>query len=182
MSEYEVVGKQLDSQVLYERQKQLRESGMILPGPTIVAAGLTTPENMGMVLRLADAAGVARVFFVNSETPNLARIRKTARNTDTFIDWQVIDSESFLRLVLTRELPSLVAVELTTRSTNLFDTPLPDECTLVIGSEQHGIPAPLLNVCQQAVHIPMFGVNGSINVTHALAIALFEWRRQQSRN
>jgi len=26
----------------------------------------------------------------------------------------------------------------------------------------------------------MFGVNGSMNVTHALAVALFEWRRRHT--
>jgi tRNA G18 (ribose-2'-O)-methylase SpoU len=25
----------------------------------------------------------------------------------------------------------------------------------------------------------MYGTNGSMNVTHALGVALFEWRRQQ---
>ncbi|WP_373693577.1 hypothetical protein [Limnofasciculus baicalensis] len=38
----------------------------------------------------------------------------------------------------------------------------------------------MLEHCQQAVQIPMYGVNGSMNVTHALAIVLFEWRIQHS--
>lgn len=74
----------------------------------------------------------------------------------------------------------MIAVELTSRSIDLFKTTLPEECTLVVGNEEHGIPAAVLELCQQAVHIPMFGVNGSINVTHALAIARFEWRRQRA--
>lgn len=174
-------GAQLDSQILYERQKRLREAGSIQPGPAIVAVGLRVPENLGMVLRLADAAGVSRVVFVNEETPLQSRIRKTARSTDTFVPWEICDSETFLQ----KRAPALqpmVAIEITTRSTNLFETELPQQCTLVVGSEQHGVPAEILRVCERAVHIPLYGVNGSMNVAHALAIALFEWRRQREAN
>lgn len=174
------VGKQLDGQILYERQKRLRESGEIMPGPAIVAVGLRAPENLGMVLRLADAAGAARVVLVNEDTPAPTRIRKTARSTDNIVRREICDAGTFLQKHAATLQP-LIAVELTTLSTNLSETELPCPCTLVVGSEQHGVPAEILRVCEAAVHIPLFGVNGSMNVTHALAIALFEWRRQRDR-
>ena len=74
------VGTQLNSQTLYERQKQFRETANILKGPAIVAVDLRVPENLGMVLRLADAAGAARVVFVNDAAPIQTHIRRTARN------------------------------------------------------------------------------------------------------
>lgn len=172
-------GHQLDSQILYERQKQLRESRTIAPGPAVVAVGLRVPENLGMVLRLADAAGTSRVVFVNEQVPLQTRIRKTARSADTFVPWEICDPETFLQKRAS-SLQPMIAVELTTRSTNLFGTELPQPCTLVVGGEQHGIPPEILHRCTFAVHIPLYGVNGSMNVTHALAIALFEWRRQHS--
>lgn len=173
------VGEQLDSQILYERQKELRASGTIVPGPAIVAMGLQVPENLGMVLRLADAEGATRVVFVNEDAPAQTKIHKTARNADKLVRWEIVDLETFLRERVALLQP-LAAVELTTRSTSLFETELPQRCTLVVGSEQYGIPAEILRVCEFAVHIPLFGVNGSINVTHALAVALFEWRRQHA--
>lgn len=170
-------GKQLDSKTLYERQKQFRETANIPKGPAIVAVDLRAPENLGMALRLADAVGAARVVFVNAQEPLQARFRKTARNADTFVPWEICDAETFLRKHVA-SLQPLIAVELTTLSTNLFETELPEHCTLVVGSEQHGIPAEILRVCERAVHIPLYGVNGSMNVTHALAVAVFEWRRR----
>ncbi len=172
-------GKQLDSKTLYERQKQFRETANIPTGPAIVAVDLRVPENLGMALRLADAAGASRVVFVNEQEPIQARIRKTARNADTFVPWEICDAETFLQKHAA-SLQPLLAVELTTRSTNLFETELPEQCALVVGSEQHGIPAEILRVCERAVHIPMYGVNGSMNVVHPLAVAVFEWRRQYS--
>jgi tRNA G18 (ribose-2'-O)-methylase SpoU len=179
MSAKLLVGQQLDGQILYARQKQIRASQTILPAPIIIAAGLQTPENIGSVLRLADAAGSPRVIFVNVDTPqHWNRIQRTARNCAALVAWEFWTPAQFLEQRDT--LPPLIALELTTDSTNIFETALPNSCALIVGSERHGIPAPLLAQCQRAIHIPMYGVNGSMNVTHALAIALFEWRRQHA--
>ena len=169
-------GEQLEGQELYERQKALRARQPFSPGPTIVAAGLQVSENIGAVLRLADAVGTPQVIFVNEDAPDLTRIRRTARNTETLVRWERYTPAEFLEQAPTFQ--PLVALELTTTSVSIFEVELPARCAFVIGSEKHGIPVPLLHQCQQAVHIPMFGVNGSMNVTHALAVAPFEWRRQ----
>lgn len=176
MFESKKAGKQLDSKTLFERQRAFREEGKFVPGPVIVAVGLTVPENQGMVLRLADAAGAGRVVFVNEQAPVRTRIHKTARNADTLVLWQVQTLAEFSKEL--GSLPPLVAIELTTTSTSVFATRLPRSCTLVVGSEQYGIPELILERCEWAVHIPLYGVNSSMNVTHALAVTLFEWRRQ----
>ena len=175
------VGEQLNSQLLYERQKAFGASKTHLPAPTVVAAGLQVPENVGSVLRLADAAGVGKVIFLhNDENPAhpMERIHRSARNTEALVEWESCAQEQFLELNHT--VGPLVALELTTASTSIFAKHLPEQCTFLIGNESHGIPSKLLNACQQAVHIPMYGVNGSMNVSHALAIVLFEWRRRYS--
>jgi tRNA G18 (ribose-2'-O)-methylase SpoU len=180
MSTKLLVGNQIDGQMLYERQKLVRASPTYLPGPTIVAADLQTPENAGSVLRLADAVGSPKVIFIDAiNAPQYhSRIHRTARHCDALVEWEFWTHEQFLEQ--SDSLQPLIALELTTCSTSIFEYALPNPCTLMIGSERHGIPAPLLSKCQRAVHIPMCGVNGSMNVTHALAIALFEWRRQHS--
>jgi tRNA G18 (ribose-2'-O)-methylase SpoU len=174
------VGEQLDGRELYERQKKLRDSSWYSPAPVVIADCLQIPENIGSLLRLADAAGSEKVIFINAANEqNLGRIHRTARNCDALVSWDLTSPEDFFsRYALT--LPPLIAVELTSSSRNLFEVSLPTQCVFVVGNERHGVSSELLGQCQQAVHIPMYGVNGSMNVTHALAIVLFEWRRQHS--
>jgi tRNA G18 (ribose-2'-O)-methylase SpoU len=172
------VGEQLDGKELYERQKLLRASQKILPAPTIVAVRLKVSENIGALLRLADAVGSPRVIFLNDQDHNIRQVHRAARNAESFVKWDVMDLEEFLKDVTSFQ--PLIALELTSASTDIFATQLPTHFTFVVGSERHGIPRELLAHCQQAIHIPMFGVNGSMNVTHALAVALFEWRRQHA--
>jgi tRNA G18 (ribose-2'-O)-methylase SpoU len=130
------------------------------------------------VLRLADAAGSQRVIFITNADPNWPRKRleRTARNAAATVAWAFCSTEEFLPQL--DSLPPLIAVETTAQSTSLYETTLPNPCTLVVGNERYGIPDSLLTLCQSTVRIPMYGVNTSMNVTHALAIALFEWRRQ----
>jgi tRNA G18 (ribose-2'-O)-methylase SpoU len=89
--------------------------------------------------------------------------------------WQ---QEQFLEQIETFQ--PLLGLEISTNSKSILATTLPNPCTILVGGERYGVPSDLLARCQQVVHIPMYGVNGSMNVTHALAIALFEWRRQWS--
>ena len=172
------VGQQLEGQILYERQKVLRALQPYPAAPTIIATNLEMPDNIGSVLRLADAAGSRRVIFIGTTELDLQRVHKRARNCVRFVQYDIYTPEQFLSEVTS--LRPLVAVEITTASSNIFADTLPNPCAFVIGSERHGIPAAILAKCDQAVHIPVYGVNGSINVTHALGIALFEWRRQQA--
>lgn len=178
MNMIDMVGEQLSGQLLHERQEKLRLAPIHLPGPVIVAVDLKSPENIGAVLRLADAAASTRVMFINAENLDLKRVHRAARNCETFIEWDLCTLEQFLEKAVAYQ--PLIALELTTASTSIFETDLPEKCAIIVGGEQHGIPAKLLIECQQAVHIPMYGINGSMNVTHALAVALFEWRRQRS--
>ena len=171
-------GKQLDGQTLYERQKQLRAANHAGDGPIVIAVDLQASENIGSVLRLADAAGCAQVIFVGTKEIDHPRMHKISRNAEALVKWQTISHAAFIAQAETYK--PMIALEITTTSKSIFEQPLPEACSIVIGSERHGVPADILDLCDAAVHIPMFGVNGSMNVTHALAVALFEWRRQHA--
>lgn len=169
---------QLDGKTLYERQKRIRSNPNYLFGPTIVVENLHTPENLGSILRLADAAGTQEVLFLTeTNVHNLSKIKKMARNCEAVVRWKTEPVTDFLE-ESAKNNPNLIAIELTAHSTNLFDVCFPRDCAFVVGNERFGISAALLARCSQAVHVPMYGVNGSMNVAHALAIVLFEWRRQ----
>lgn len=92
------VGEQVDSQLLYERQKSCAKVKH-LPGPSVVAVGLQAPENIGSVLRIADAVGSQRVIFINDSNTDaypLKRIQWTARSTEATVTWELWDQEQFL--------------------------------------------------------------------------------------
>jgi len=170
-------GKQTDSQLLFERQYRSHSD---VAAPAIIADGIHTPENMGAVLRLAEAAGSPSILFIEPEkfdACSAQKIRKAARGAEKTVLWNSRGRDEFF--AETQQSETRIAVELTDTSTSVFETSLPSHCVFVIGNERQGVSPAMLASCQQSVHIPMYGSNGSMNVTHALAITLFEWRRQQ---
>jgi len=173
-------GTQVDSQILYKRQQQLNSKAPVEVAPVIIATGLRTPDNIAAVLRIAEAAYSNRVLFVTDKNQQIEfnnKIKRLSRDTHKEINIEQYEIEEFL--TLSHQLPEMIAIEITTRSKNIFNTEFPDQCCLVIGSESHGVNSQVLEKCQSAIHIPMYGNNGSMNVSHALAISLFEWRRQK---
>ena len=168
----DVKDKALASQQLYERQKLIRKQSS-LAAPNIVCCDIRTPENIGAILRVADAVASRKVILLSDQGDSLEhkKIKKISRSSEHVL------CESLSLKNYQKNMP-LVAIELTEQSTNVFETKLPKVCAFVVGNERHGVADSLLQECESAVHIPMHGVNGSMNVSHALAIVLYEWRRQ----
>lgn len=174
-------GTQIDSQTLYDRQQEKNRKSIREAAPIVIATGLRTPDNIASVLRLTEAAYSNKVIFVNDKNQMIEfdnKIKRLSRDTHKDISIEQYELEEFLRIC--HQLPEMMAIEITTQSKNIFNTSLPNKCCFVVGSESHGVNSKVLKQCKSAVHIPMYGSNGSMNVTHALAISLFEWRRQTS--
>ena len=170
-------GSTTDSQTLYNLQQNKNKPS----APTIIAIDLQTPANIGAIYRLADATAAEKIIFIQNESVQVKNnkvVKRTSRNTCLKVKTEYWTHEQFHSDF--QQLPTLIALELTTTATDIFSTKLANPCSFVIGSERHGIPGTILDKCASAVKIPMFGENGSMNVSHALAICLYEWHRQHT--
>lgn len=146
--------------------------------PIIVAWKLRTPENYGNLLRLADTVGCAKVIFIDSgEELSHRKIRKTARDSYQSITFEFVREENFKEHIPDNY--CLCALETAEKSDNIYHISLPDSMALIVGNEKSGINSTILEECDQIVHIPLPGNCTSLNVSHAAAIAVFEWLRQK---
>ncbi len=135
---------------------------------------------MGAAFRLADACGLAGlVLEKSSPCPPHRKIAKVARATEKVVPWQSVDDlAAFLRARQAKG-AYLLALEITDSSQDIFDYRLPTLVNeqrpiyLLAGSESHGVAEVLLQLCDAAVHLPMFGQNSSMNVGLACAAAIY---------
>jgi tRNA G18 (ribose-2'-O)-methylase SpoU len=72
----------------------------------------------------------------------------------------------------------IVAIETSDNATCIYDTQLPEDVAFIVGNERDGLDEKLLSQCDMVVYIPVPGPTRSLNVSHAAAVALFEWQRQ----
>lgn len=145
--------------------------------PIIVGYNIKTPENIGSIIRLADNITCKKVLFITKDNQiRESKIRKTASSSFNSIDWK------FCKLSeLEDEIPVdyyKIAIETSSDSLSIYKTELPKKIAFIIGNEISGIANDLLDKCNKIVHIPVFGKNTSLNVSHALAISVFEWQKR----
>ena len=151
-----------------------------VPHPMVIADHLMTPDNIGAMIRLADNIGATEVCFLGKEDEHrLGKVRRAAASSRDNIRWY-FSEESNLRNIVP-EGKAIVAIETSDNATCIYDTKLPEDVAFIVGSERNGLSDDLLAQCDMVVYIPVPGPTRSLNVSHAAAVALFEWQRQMLR-
>ena len=162
----------IQSKNLFKKTAEFAEN------PTIVIAyQIKTPENIGNIIRLADNAGCKMVIIAtDDENIRISKVRKTAGLSFDSMPWEICPTSEIFNKI--PEDYKIVSVETSSDSENIFISHLPQKVAIIVGNESAGIDNDVLNRSDLIVHIPLFGHNTSMNVSHALAVALFEWQRQ----
>lgn len=136
---------------------------------------LDDPRNIGSIFRLADAARLQEVLIrgVSPDWEPSKKVRRTARSTINYVPFRTIETTKDWKFL--EEDYVILLLEKTATSTSLWDfTPLPDKAyLLVLGNEESGISSEMLNEGYQCLHIPMLGINSSMNVAHAGSIGVY---------
>ena len=148
-----------------------------VPRPMLIADHLMTPDNLGAMIRLADNIGATEVCFLGSEDEHhMSKVRRAAASSRDNIRWYFSEETDLRRIV--PEGKKIVAIETADNATCIYDTQLPEDVAFIVGSERHGISEDYLRQCDMVVYIPVPGPTRSLNVSHAAAVALFEWQRK----
>ena len=148
-----------------------------VPHPMVIADHLMTPDNIGAMIRLADNIGASEVCFLGKEDDHrLGKVRRAAASSRDNIRWYFSEETDLHKIVSKGK--AIVAIETSDNATCIYDTPLPEDVAFIVGSERNGLSDELLAQCDLVVYIPVPGPTRSLNVSHAAAVALFEWQRQ----
>lgn len=169
----------MDTQLEHEQFKNFQSHQRPNHQLTILLHDLESPRNVGGAFRLADALGVEELILSgNTPLPPNRKIRQTSRSCDKYVKYRYSKDPLESMIELRKEGYILIALEITANSISLADFTAQlalsgQKICLIPGSESQGLDADLLNACDQAIHIPMFGENSSMNVIHACAIASY---------
>jgi TrmH family RNA methyltransferase len=153
----------------------VRGQGCILVGERI-----QDPRNVGVMVRTADAWGLAgAVFSQDSADPWCrASVRST---TGSVFRVPVTLTERLGDDIERLEAQSIRVVGTSAHAERAcWEVDLTGPCAVVFGNESDGLSPELKDACDLLVRIPMWGGAHSLNVTVAAGILLYERARQQS--
>jgi tRNA G18 (ribose-2'-O)-methylase SpoU len=160
---------------------------------------LANAENLGALVRNCVAFGVHALIV--GETSGSPFLRRAVRNSmGTILQLPVIElaklgqrhrfaqKPHITKLTLVECLKGLrargvrcIAAHPHAHGKTLAQVDFSGDCCLVFGSEGDGISAPVLEVCDEAVAIPMPPTVDSLNVGAAVAVFLYEVNRQRRK-
>lgn len=144
------------------------------PPFVLVLDSLEDPQNLGTVLRSAEAAGAHGVVFPTARQAPLtpAAVKVSAGATEHLLLCPVDDLPAALADLHARGLRivgSEADAPLTAREADLRGP-----VAIVLGSEGHGLSPVVRRRCDLMIRIPMRGAIGSLNAAVAGSILLFE--------
>ena len=149
------------------------------PEPLVlVLDGVTDPRNLGAVLRVADGAGASGAVIPRDRAVGVTAVAvKASAGASEHVR---VARETNLR----RAIEQMKEAGLWVYAAETVGTPYPrldltGPVGLVFGSEGRGVRRLVREACDGTVAIPMLGNVGSLNVSVAAAVLLYEVRRQR---
>lgn len=158
----------------YEQLEHLKKSRKEI---YIILDDVLDTYNVGAIFRLADAVNVRKVYLCGkTETPPNTRIKKASINTWNWVEWEYAPTAvaAVESLKLKVENLKTIAIEQTKESIPYDKADFSLPVALVVGNETTGLSKDTLDICDEIVELPMFGINKSLNVMVSLGIVLYK--------
>jgi 23S rRNA (guanosine2251-2'-O)-methyltransferase len=162
-------------------KKMLSDAGQDENALFLFLDNLEDPQNVGSLLRSAEAAGVTGVVIPEHRAVGItpAVVRASAGAAEHMVVARVPNLVRCMKLLKDRGVwfAGLEAVE---DATLISETDLTGPLGIVIGSEGKGIRRLVREHCDYLVKLPMFGNVSSLNAAVAGSITMFEVLRQRA--
>ena len=146
----------------------------------LILPNIRSCHNVGAMFRTADACGVSKLFLVGyTAQPPKIQIDKVSLGAEKWMPWE--HKKDLVKLIksLKKKKVCVVGLEKTETSEKIEDLKIKNgqDIALVVGNEVDGISDDILELCDDVVHIPMYGKKESFNVSIAAGIAMYEIKK-----
>lgn len=150
------------------------------PPLVLILDNVQDPQNLGAVLRTAEAAGVHGVYLPERHTVGLtAAVARASAGALEYL--RVARITNLSRLIESLQRDGFWIYALDPRGTRAYyEVDLRGSVGLIVGGEGKGIRQGVLEKCDERIRIPMRGHIASLNVSASAAVAIFEAIRQRA--
>jgi len=146
---------------------------------SLVLPNIRSCHNVGAMFRTADACGFTKLYLVGyTPHPPRPEIDKVSLGAEQWMPWE--HREDLLELIkeLRHKKILVVALEKTESSASLQKNRFTSPLALIVGNEVTGVGEEALALCDQVIHIPMYGRKESLNVSIAAGIGMYEIKKK----
>ncbi len=140
----------------------------------LILPNIRSGHNVGAIFRTADGAGVDKLYLTGyTPCPPHPQVDKVSLGAEKWMPWEYRKQPGKLLKELKQMGYTIIALEQTKHSKDMFSWQPTFPLVLVLGNEKTGVSKSLLKYCDQAIEIPMRGKKNSLNVSVATGIAIY---------
>jgi tRNA (guanosine-2'-O-)-methyltransferase len=161
--------KQRIQQVLSHKQPDL----------TVVFENIHDPHNVSAILRTCDAVGILETYlmYTNTEFPKLGK--KSSASAKKWIKQHKFKDYFELKSTLKEKGLTIYATYVNASARSIYEIDWLKPSAIIMGNEHTGVSQEALQIADEAIYIPQFGMIQSLNVSVAAAVILYEALRQR---
>ena len=164
------------------RMKLLNEKDLIISNKGnvfLVLDGISSPDNLGIILRTADAAGISAVVLLSNSTHFMNKnVIRGARGAIGKIPIYYSNNDSELFDKLKKNNFKIIGTSARLDSHNFYEINFnSNNLAIVIGNESKGVRKEILDQCTEYAKIPMVEGQSSLNIAVASALMIYEYVR-----
>lgn len=130
------------------------------------------PGNLGTIIRTADAVGAAGVILVGESTDPFS-VEAVRASMGAVFNLHLVNCSEAEFIDFGENWSGRIVGSALPASVDYRDADYYGPLIMLMGNEQSGLSAPLLDLCHQLIKIPMQGRSDSLNVAVATGIALY---------
>jgi len=145
----------------------------------LILDGISNPDNLGMVLRTADASGIGAIVLLSNSTHYLNKnaIRGGRGAVGKIPIYTVEDDFAFFNRLHENNFKIIgTSAKSPNESFYRLDYAYPN-IAFVVGSESYGMRKEIVELCTDFIKIPMAEGQSSLNVAVAAALIMYEYVR-----
>jgi len=147
----------------------------------VILDSIRSAHNVGAIFRTCEAAGIDKIFLCGYTPAPIDRfgrtvkeIEKTSLGASAMVAWETTDDIVDVIRRLQSQNVQVVAIELSSTATSLYEFSPASDVAYVFGNEVTGIAPPVQALCDEIVYIPMQGQKESLNVATTVGVVLFQ--------
>lgn len=147
-------------------------------GLYVALDGVQDPGNLGTIIRTAVAAGVKGIFLLKGTVDpyNEKCVRSTMSALCNIPIFEDVTLSEFYDFIKDNTIKTYVTSLENAKPYHTIS--YPKRTMIILGNEGNGVSREIIEMCDQAITIPMYGDIESLNVSIAAALCMYKVREQ----
>ncbi len=149
----------------------------------LVLDSLMCAHNVGTIIRLSDALLVEKVFICgDGALPPSKKVRKGSLGAERWVAWEHREDTFATVSELKSKGIWIITAEIATTSMDYRNVDCQFPVCLVLGREDRGVSQEIVALSDAVVHLPMYGMVNSLNVSTVAATLMYDLVGKLERN